>query len=190
MLKVDLIGFDKYIERIKAAPKKLQAEISEEIKASSLLFVAGAKRDLANQGGDTGGLLNSINSKQINGLTWEVSELKFYAPFMEFGTKGKYKPYPGTEEFAAQFKGYQRGTFAEFIEALKKWVKRKGIGATYSVKTRRKNRQTKDDIEGIAYLIARSILKHGVEPKPHFFKQVVPVKAHIEKEFRRILDGL
>jgi len=190
LLKVDLIGFDKYIARLKAAPKQLQAEIAEEIKVSSLMFRDGAKRDLANQGGDTGSLLNSITAKQLGIVEWEVTEEKFYAPFIEFGTKGKYRPYPGTEEFAAQFKGYKRGTFPEFIEAIKKWVKRKGIGATYSVKTRKKNRQTKDDLDRIAFLIAMSILKKGIEPKPHFFKQVVPVKQHIEKQFKRILDGL
>lgn len=190
MITLNLIGFDKYIERIKKAEKDIQVETAAEIQLAGIEFRDGAKRDLVRQGGDTGGLLNSITATNVNQFTSVVSVEKFYSPFIEFGTKGKYRPIPGTEEFAAQYKGFKRGGFKEFIEQIKKWVRRKKIGATYNVKTRKKNRQTKDELDEIAFLIARSILRNGIEPKPFFFKQITPVKTNLIKRLDNILNGL
>lgn len=188
MIKVDLIGFDVYTRRINAAKSEIQEEVSAEIRLGGAKFVEGAKRDLINQGGDTGGLLNSIKNVSLDRFATEPRADKFYAAFIEFGTKGKYRPIPGVDP--SEFKGIKRGNWKEFIEQIKAWVKRKGIGATYSVKTRRKNRQTKDEIEGIAYMIARSIYRNGINPKPFFFKQIGPVKSHIRERLEKILNGL
>lgn len=190
MIKVNLIGFKEYENRLKNASKEIQAEVSVEIQLAALEFRDGAKRDLVSQGGDTGGLLNSITATNNSVLLSTVSAEKFYAPFIEFGTKGKYRPIPGTEEFAAQYKGFKRGSYKEFIEQIKKWVKRKKIGATYNVKTRKKNRQTKDQLDTIAFLIARSILREGISPKPFFFKQITPVRANLIKRLDNILNGV
>lgn len=188
MIKVDLIGFDAYTRRIAEAKKEIQDEVSAEIHLAGTKFVEGAKRDLINQAGDTGGLVNSINYTPVSRFSVDVGANKFYAPFIEFGTKGKYRPIPGVDP--SEFKGIKRGNWKDFIEQIKAWVKRKGIGATYSVKTRRKNRQTKDEIEGIAYMIARSIYRNGINPKPFFFKQIGPVKSHIRERLDKILNGL
>jgi hypothetical protein len=115
------------------------------------------------------------------GITWyqdgpnvAIVSNVFYSPFMEFGTKGKYRPIPGTENIAAQFKGYKGGDFGAFLRAILAWVKRKGISGTYSVKTRRRtgakaNRAAED--LSVAWPIAMSILRNGVTPHPFFFKQ-------------------
>lgn len=193
MIKVSLIGFDQYLRRIQQAKKDVQAEVSSEIKAAGMMFRDGAKRDLVSLGGDTGGLANSITLKEIDAFNVDVTEEKFYAPFIEFGTKGKYFPIPGTEEIAAQFKGYKRGDFRQMVEAIKAWVKRKGIVAIYSVKTQRRTKFNKAEAartEQAAWLIALSILKKGINPKPHFFKQINVVKPVLRNRIETILNGL
>ena len=190
MIKVATIGFDQYLNRIKAASKELQAEVAAEIQLAGVQFRDLAKRDLIAQRGDTGGLVNSITTRVDNISEVTVSAEKYYAPFIEFGTKGKYRPIPGTEDIAAQYKGFSRGNFTQFLEAIKAWVKRKGIGRTYNVQTRRKVRQSKDELDSIAFAIAMSIIKKGIEPTPFFFKQITPVQQSLNKRIESILNGL
>ena len=83
MLKVDLIGVDAMLNRIRTASRDMQAEISEEVKAAGLKFVEGAKRDLVSQSSDTGGLLNSIIVKPVDLFNVDVTAEKFYAAFLE-----------------------------------------------------------------------------------------------------------
>jgi hypothetical protein len=115
------------------------------------------------------------------GITWyrdgenvAIVSNAFYSPFMEFGTKGKYRPIPGTESIAVQFKGYKGGDFGTFLRMITEWVRRKGITGRYSVKTRRrlggKGQKADEDLRA-AWPIAMSILKNGVSPHPFFFKQ-------------------
>jgi hypothetical protein len=107
-------------------------------------------------------------------ISVEIVAQKFYAPFMEFGTKGKYTPIPGTEEIAAQFKGYKGGDFMNLLRMIVRWVRRKGLTGTYSVKTQRRKgskiNQFAEDYSA-AWPIALSILKNGINPHPYFFKQ-------------------
>lgn len=191
--KVDLLGLDRYIQKIQKAQKDIQVEVDAELEAAGNLFVAGAKKDLARQGGDTGRLLNSIGYRKEKALDYVVFADTFYAPFVEFGTKGKYSPIPGTEEIAAQYKGIKRGSFNEFLEAIKQWVKRKGIVATYSVKTRKRSKSNKAEAERTeqaAWAIAMSILRNGISPKPFFFTQINPVKTQVRRRLEELLNGI
>jgi len=124
---------------------------------------------------DQGALRGSITYYPAGPMKYEIVAQKFYAPFMEFGTKGKYQPIPGTESIAAQFKGYKGGDFMELLRMIVRWVKRKGITGTYSVKTRRRTGNKVNQISedySAAWPIAMSILKNGVSPHPFFFKQM------------------
>ena len=192
MLKVDLIGVDAMLNRIRTASREMQAEISEEVKAAGLKFVEGAKRDLVAQSSDTGGLLNSIIVQPVDAMNIDVTAEKFYAAFLEFGTKGHYRPIPGTEGIAAEMKGYKRGSFKEMVKAIEAWVKRKGIVATYNIKTRRrrKDKGEAERTEQAAWAIAISLARHGMKPKPFFFKQIPVVKTQFQNNVKRILDGL
>ena len=108
MLKVDMIGMEAMTRRIQSASREMQARISDEVNTAGLKFIEGAKRDLVSQSSDTGGLLNSIIVKPVDLFNVDVTAEKFYAAFLEFGTKGHYRPIPGTEDIAAQMKGYKR----------------------------------------------------------------------------------
>ena len=118
----------------------MQAKIGHEVQAAGYEYVKLAKRDLVAQSSDTGGLLNSTIVQPVDAMNIDVRVEKFYAAFIEFGTKGKYKAIPGTEEIAAKMRGYKRGNFKDMVKAIKAWVLRKKIVATYSIKTRRKRK--------------------------------------------------
>lgn len=154
-----------------SAAKDLHEIVSSEVQAAGAEFAAGARRDTPV---DQGALRGSISYYMDGDMNAVVVAQKFYAPFVEFGTKGKYKAIPGTEQIAAQFKGYKGGDFMELLRMIVRWVKRKGIAGTYSVKTKRRtgskiNRLAED--YAAAWPIALSILRNGISPHPYFFKQ-------------------
>ena len=171
MVKVELKGIKETQRQFAGAPANIKKIVSAEIQSAAAEWVAGARRDVPI---DQGALKGSISYFMRTDLQAEIVAQKFYAPFMEFGTKGKYKAIPGTEAIAQQFKGYKGGDFQEFLRMITRWAKRKGISGTYSVKTRRRTgnratQQAQDD--AVAWPIALSILKHGIKPHPYFFKQ-------------------
>lgn len=171
MFKVSIQGFNSVKAQFAAETSRLTNIVDGELEAAAKEWVTLAKRDAP---ADQGALVGAISSYPNGSLKYEIVAQKFYAPFMEFGTKGKYRPIPGTENIAAQFKGYKGGDFQEMLRMIELWVKRKGITGTYSVGTRKRtgskgvqNSQNKS----AAFAIALSILKHGVKPHPYFFKQ-------------------
>ncbi len=191
MIKLAVIGVDSLSNRLAGVSRELKEEVQAEVRGAAMEYVALAKRDCVSSGGNTGTLARSISYKKETPYSYLVSANTFYAPYVEFGTKRKFKPYPGTEEFAAQYKGLpKRGDWIDMLMSIYKWVQRKGIGATYSVKTRKKVRQTKDQKLQIAFAITMSILRNGVEAKPFFYKQIPIVRESLNKRIKALLSGI
>lgn len=175
---VQVKGLASLQKQIETASEKVKEVCTQEVQAAGQDWVAGAVRDAPV---DQGALKGSISFKQSDThtaagslISVEIVAQKFYAPFVEFGTKGKYTPIPGTEEIAAQFKGYKGGDFMELLRMIVLWVRRKGIAGTYSIKTQRRTgskiKQFAEDYSA-AWPIALSILRNGINPHPYFFKQ-------------------
>lgn len=189
MFKVTVKGLPGVKAQFASATKDIVDIVDQELESMAKEWVAGAKRDApVDQGTLKAGISYLINDRRV-----EIFSNVFYSPFMEFGTKGKYLPIPGTENIAAQFKGYKGGDFGEMLKFIELWVAKKGITGTYSVKTRRRtggkaliasqNKQT-------AFAIAISILKNGVSPHPYFFKQKDTVWPEmVRKVQKRIEQG-
>jgi len=127
LIKANVIGLDQLQAKIQKATKETQTLVDAELEAAAMNFVGLAKKDLASQGGDRGTLLRSITYNKKADLQYTVSANVFYAPFIEFGTKSKFNPYPGTEEFASQYKGVKGSGTLRLIDAIRGWVKRKRI---------------------------------------------------------------
>jgi len=177
MFKANVIGLDEYRKAIETAKKDVQAQIANEIRASAMEFEQLAKRNAANNGGDQGGLQKSIGHRQIDAFNYEVFAGISYAPFIEFGTKKKVRVEPGFEDVAAQFRG-QKGTGTlTLLEAIKAWVKRKGIAKGKAA-------------DQAAFNIARSIYRNGISPKPFFYKNVAPVRTNLLTRIKAIVDGI
>lgn len=177
LIKANVIGLDQLKARIQNATKETQTLVDAELEAAAMNFVGLAKKDLASQGGDRGTLLRSITYNKKADLQYTVSANVFYAPFIEFGTKSKFNAYPGTEEFASQYKGAKGSGTLRLIDAIRGWVKRKRIA-------------TGKEVDRVAFLIARSIYKNGISPKPFFFKQITPVRNNLVQNVTRVLDGI
>ena len=177
LIKANVIGLDQLQAKIQKATKETQTLVDAELEAAAMNFVGLAKKDLASQGGDRGTLLRSITYNKKADLQYTVSANVFYAPFIEFGTKSKFNPYPGTEEFASQYKGAKGSGTLRLIDAIRGWVKRKRIA-------------TGKEVDRVAFLIARSIYKNGISPKPFFFKQITPVRNNLVQNVTRVLDGI
>ena len=191
LIKLAVIGVDSLSNRLAGVSRELKEEVQAEVRGAAMEYVALAKRDCVSSGGNTGTLARSISYKKETPYSYLVSANTFYAPYVEFGTKRKFKPYPGTEEFAAQYRGLpKRGDWIDMLMSIYKWVQRKGIGATYSVKTRKKVRQTKDQKLQIAFAITMSILRNGVEAKPFFYKQIPIVRESLNKRIKALLSGI
>ena len=168
---------DQFRQRIETASKTIQAEVSAELQASAMEFVALAKRSAANNGGDRGTLQQSIDYRQKDAFRYEVFVGTFYAPFIEFGTKSKAVVPAGLEDVASQFKGLKGTGSLSLIEAIKGWVIRKKI-------------VTKNKADGVAFLIARSIYRNGISPKPFFYKHVATVRTNLFKRLNAIFSGI
>ena len=176
MFKVNVIGLDQFNDQIKNAPNKLKNQISAEIKFSAMEFESLAKRS-ASEFGDRGTLRQSIGHSEIGPLTYEVFVGTFYAPFIEFGTKSKKQIPAGLEDVAAKFKGLKGTGSLSLIESIKGWVKRKGIASG-------------KEIDKVAFVIARSIYRNGIRPRPFFYKHTAIVRNNLINRIKSILSGI
>ncbi len=167
MVKVNLIGFKQLQDKLKKAPVELKKEVGAEIQFAAEDFRGKAIRDAP---ADVGFLRSQITVLKTGELSAEVVSVSKYSAPMEFGTKTKFVPIPGID--SSQFKGQPKGTWLEFISNIKNWTKRKGIPTS------------------AAYLIARSIFKHGVRPHPFFFKQIAPVRRDLFRKLRTIIKEI
>ena len=192
MLKANVIGLDSYLKRLQTAKKTVQAEVSGEIGDAAMKFRDDAARTAVANGGDRGTLAKSISAQQNNLFNWTVAVGATYGAFVEFGTKGKARVPAGFEDVAARFKGF-KGNGGKLYDAIYQWVKRKGLTATYSVKTQRRSKFTKSEekrTQEVAFLIARSIYRYGITPKPFFYMQVTPVRNQLFERIKVIMNGI
>ena len=186
MVKVNLIGFKEFEDKLKSAPAKLVNKVSHEVIDAGNTFAKLAKRDAPK---DNGQIAGGISVLPVDKLNVEVVSAAFHSPFIEFGTRGKYQAQQGID--ASEFRGAKgKGGFYEFALAILGWIKRKRIKAgVYSVKTRRrqgsKAQKFNEDVR-LASAIAFSILKKGIKARPFFFKQ----RARVKKEFIDRLNAL
>ncbi len=159
-------GLDKLQQSIKQKSKEFKDELDGELERACQGIVNQAK---VNAPKNISTLTQSIGFTGSN-LSYLIRVGAKYGHIMEFGSKTFVKVPSELTSYAAQFKGQPSGgDFATLLASIKIWVKRKGIGVTYSVKTRRKKRQTKDELDSIAFLIAMTIAKKGVKPQPFLF---------------------
>lgn len=188
MVRVNLIGFDSYARKLAAAPEEIVKEIEQEVIFAAEAFAGYAKKDVRAQSFDNGKLAGGIQTKKISSLTYDVTSTAKHSPYVEFGTKRKFRAQPDVD--SSIYNGKGGGTMAQFIEAIKGWVKRKGIRAgTYSIKTRRrtgsKSKKASED-NALVMGIVFAILRNGVKARPFFFKQ----RARVKKEFIDRLNAL
>lgn len=187
---VNIVGLKELQDKFAKMPEVLQMESRGVTEDAAQTFVRLAKNAAPV---NMGVLKNGITYAQVisdkTHTTFEVVSNVKYSPYIEFGTKGKFAPYPGTEQFASQFRGKGTGTIDEFFLNILDWVKSKGIADTKTKGGRRKRADDSGAYDA-AFAIMMSILKKGVKPHPYFFRHIPIVKKQLEKEINNILVKL
>jgi hypothetical protein len=135
MFKVKVTGMRQVTAEFASASDKIGKIVSSEVESMGRDWVAAAQRDAPL---DQGQLKRLISLVVKGPYAVEIVSQSMYSPFMEFGTKSRYRPIPGTETIAAQFRGMKSGSFMDMVRSIVRWVRRKGITGTYSVRTRRR----------------------------------------------------
>jgi hypothetical protein len=184
---INIEGLVKVSAQLNAAPERLTKKADAIIRDNVGQMVRNAKRDAPV---DMGKLRNSITVQKDGELAYSMVCQSSVAPFMEFGTKGRYQPIPGVD--ASEFKSNKGESGKGFYDSILEWVKRKQIGVTYSVKTRRKEGTAVDrqiQFEQIAFAIYLSIVRHGVRPQPFFHQQGPKQEPKINADFQKLVDN-
>lgn len=168
-------GLREVIRNLKEFPEEARKEIDLEMAAAANEVRNGAIRKVPV---DEAGIKQSIALAKVGG-NYEVSVGKSYAPYVEFGTKKRFKPTRGFETYAQQFKGKSVAASAGSLEdAILGWVKRKKIKFEKEGKSKAgKSRYL--TAEQTAFIIARFISFHGVKAHPFLFPEFARVRREV-----------
>jgi len=180
-------GLKEVIAQVKAVRTNLEKKADAVVMKNVQEMTRNAKKDAPK---DMGRLAGDITNKKVDSMVWTMIAQSEYAPYLEFGTKRRFKPIPGID--ASEFKGTGGKAGGKgFYDNILKWVKRKGISGVYSVKTRKRvgsklDKQLQD--EQAAFAIYLSIMRNGIKPQPYFFKQMEKQKPILEAQIAQLLN--
>jgi hypothetical protein len=120
-------------------------------------------------------LRNSIGNAKESKLRYSLFATAFYAPYVEFGTRGKVSVPAELESVAQGIKGRgSRGNFKQFIESIYLWGTKKKI-----IKKGDKNH---------ALNIARKIYKEGIAPQPYLWPAFVAERSKLVANIRAVVN--
>lgn len=162
-------GLTQLQNKLKNLPKKLEDEINEELKASSLTIEAGQKSAAPK---DVGFLVNGISSQKTGKLEYENVSAATYSAWQEFGTRDNRRIPPGLEDFAAQYMGQKNASALGAKEAIYAWCRRKGIEVIYW------------------YPIFIKIMVKGSKPHPFFFGPYLAEKPKLIARIKKIVTDI
>lgn len=158
------------IKGVEAAIKKIDSKatkgLSDELNASLLNIQNMAARTAP---GNLGKLKGSFNIDISNQLFKSVFSMVEYAPYVEFGTRGKAKIPLGFEKFAAQYKSSGQGAKGAW-KAIEFWIKRKGIDPK------------------LTFVIFRSIMRNGIKPQPFMIPAYEKEKPALLKRLKALFS--
>lgn len=183
-------GLDKIQDRLKHLPKALTQEVGAELKLAAENVAKLAKIDAP---ADQGTLIREITTQKITDLSYATVSGANYSAFVEFGTRSKVQVPAEYASYAAQFKGASTGSSVKLFDAILEWVLRKGIAATFSVKTQRRQRKSAAEMQrarSLAFIIMIKILRVGVEPHPFFFHNFDKEKPAVIKRIQAIINSI
>ncbi|CAB4148512.1 Bacteriophage HK97-gp10, putative tail-component [uncultured Caudovirales phage] len=192
-MELQVKGLDTLIKKFDKLAKDAKVEVQAELNAWADATSTNAKSLVSANSSDEGALLRSISPLYGDGTASVVASAK-YAAYIEFGTRKYAAAYVSTlpadwQAYAATFKGKAGGDYYDFLNAILDWVQRKGITARYSVKTKKRLRNSKADDERLveaAQAIALSILRNGIQAKPFLYPSVNKTLPTLKKKLRAI----
>jgi HK97 gp10 family phage protein len=175
-------GLNKILTSLKKFPAELKSEVNMEFAEAA----KDVRREaVKNAPADEAGLRLSIQTQQV-GNNHEVTVGKAYGPFVEFGTKRRFRATPGFESYAQQFKGKKIPSAGTLDDAILAWVKRKRIKFEKEGKSKTGGTRYLTP-EQTAFVIARHISFHGIRPHPYLFPAFVRVRRELTKKITQAI---
>ena len=163
---LDISGIKQVEDAIKKIDAKATKGLSAELDTSSINIQRMAARTAP---GNLGKLKGSFNIDIGNSLFKSVFSTVEYAPYVEFGTRGKTRIPAGFEAFAAQYKASGKGAKGAW-EAIEFWIKRKGIDPK------------------LTFVIFRSIMRNGISPQPFMIPAYEKEKPALLKRLKALFS--
>jgi hypothetical protein len=193
MFKITDEGLNTTLKKFEKLSQETQVKVQSALNDWADRTSTDAKGLVSSQSSDEGALMRSISPIYGNGSAGVVATAK-YAAYIEFGTRKFAADYVATlpsdwQAYAAKFKGKGGGDYYDFLNSILDWVKRKGITARYSIKTRKRLKSSAADNERLleaATAIAFAILKNGIRPKPFLYPSVNKNLPLLVKDIKNI----
>jgi len=179
-------GLENVLKRLHTFPSKLQDQVKGELKLAAEEVKRNASKDAT---GDTGKLRQSIVVNHETGISSTVNVQAGYGAYIEWGTKKKARVPAEVAAYAARFKGTTSSPAGlKMNDAILAWVKRKGIGAKLT-KSGKPSRAKGSEAQQkrAAFVIARSIRREGIKPRPFFFKNVFATRDKLVRRIQQMV---
>lgn len=171
-MNVKLTGVQKIINQLAKVENEISAEVDAELQASLSKMERDAKRAAP---ANFGQLRNSIGNRKESKLRYSLFASAWYAPYVEFGTRGKAKVPAELEGVGQQIQGRaSRGNFKAFVESIYLWGTKKKI--------------IKKDDRNHALNIARKIYKEGIAPQPYLWPAFVAERSKLVDRIRAVVN--
>jgi hypothetical protein len=165
-------GLKELNNKLKNLGVDIQEEVVGEIQAWGNEVNAAQLSLISQQKIQDLGALQQNTKALIKNDGIELVSNVYYAPFIEFGTGPKIKIPGEISTYAAQFKGKKTGSFKEFVNKMKAWLKRNGYN------------------EKLAYIAALNKIKNGSEPRPYFFDPIFKKRKSLIQRINAIISDL
>lgn len=160
----------KDLDKILKLLDKNKEAVTQEVKdAINIVMLEGRNDAVQKAPAAFGKLRQGIGIESKDDFNKFVVSNADYSAYIEFGTGGKVKVPTEWQSIANQAKGGKSGSFDDFLDSLKEWCRLKGID------------------QKMAYPIAVSILRNGIEPRPFMFPAFQNLKKNFKQEINAII---
>jgi len=166
-LKIKDLPIRKLESELRKKDKGLKKELVVALDKFSSNFVGYAKQNARGKNVSKGLISRKASTMNLEGGL-EAKSMAFYAPYLEFGTRGKVKIPSGWEALARQYKGNYFKSNVTFKEAIVDWLKTK-------------LKKSEKEAEQLAFPVMMKIMKVGTAPQPFLEPAFVKAKIDLKK---------
>lgn len=164
---MEVRGISQVISELRKQGSAIEKIINAETEEAALQ-IEGDARKLAPK--NFGKLAQGISKLKVRPDQYKVTVNEYYGAYMEFGTGSKVNVPAEFSEMAATFKGGNKRSFKDGLEAIKIWCRHKGID------------------EKSAYPIFAKILGAGVNPQPFLYPAWIKGKKTYLDNLTKVLS--
>ena len=154
-------------KELRKKDSQLKNAFMKSLKQFNVAFVGFAKKNARGMALKQGIVSHDTNLKNLEGGLSATREY-FYAPYVEFGTRGKTKIPSGWDDIARKYKGSYFKSNVSFKEAIVDWLKKKA-------------KKSDKEANQLAWPVMRKIMKVGTAPQPFIYPAFKPAQKFLIK---------